>query len=118
MQKLENLTIWKESMQLVEKVYRLMNKMPQEEKFNLTSQIKRCSVSIPSNIAEGAGRNTAPDFSRFLALANGSSFELKTQLLLAEKMEFLKSEDLKEVFEKIEYIQKMNFNLQKKLETK
>ncbi len=118
MQKLENLNIWKESMQLVEKVYRLMNKMPQEEKFNLNSQIKRCSVSIPSNIAEGAGRNTAPDFNRFLALANGSSFELKTQLLLAEKMEFLKSEDLKEVFEKIEYIQKMNFNLQKKLETK
>lgn len=118
MQKLENLNIWKESMQLVEQVYRLMNKMPQEEKFNLSSQIKRCSVSIPSNIAEGAGRNTAPDFNRFLSLANGSSFELKTQLLLAEKMEFLKSEDLKEVFEKIEYIQKMNFNLQKKLETK
>jgi len=69
-------------MDLVEKVYRLTSKLPVDERFGLISQIKRCSVLIPSNIAEGAGRNSKKEFIHFLSIANGSSAELQTQLLL------------------------------------
>lgn len=63
-------------MQLVEEIYFLSKKLPDDEKFGLTTQIKRCSVSIPSNIAEGAGRNSNKEFAHFLSIANGSTTEL------------------------------------------
>lgn len=105
-------------MDLVVEVYELMDEMPDDEKFNLTSQIKRCAVSIPSNIAEGAGRNTNPDFNKFLAIANGSSYELKTQLLIAQRLKFLTEDNIGGTLDKLEQIQKMNFALQKRLTTK
>ncbi len=76
------LQIWKDSMILVKKVYNLTSKLPNEERFGLISQLNRCSISIPSNIAEGSGRTTEKEFSRFLEISMSSSYELETQLIL------------------------------------
>ena len=76
MNKYENLIVWKKAMDVVEEVYKLVKVLPDDEKFGLSSQIKRCSVSIPSNIAEGAGRNSKKEFKNFLSYANGSTTEV------------------------------------------
>jgi four helix bundle protein len=78
------LKIWKESLVLVKNVYLLTSKLPKDEKFGLVSQINRCAVSIPSNIAEGSGRTTEKKFLHFLNIAISSSYELETQLILIE----------------------------------
>ena len=78
MNKFEDLKIWQKSMKLAELVYDATRHFPSEEKFNLTSQMRRCSVSIPSNIAEGAGRNSKKEFAHFLSISNGSASELLT----------------------------------------
>lgn len=76
MHKVEELILWKKAIELAKSVYLLADELPDEEKFGLISQIKRCSVSIPSNIAEGAGRNSQKEFKHFLSIANGSTYEL------------------------------------------
>ena len=83
MHKVENLKIWKKAIELAKSIYLLAADLPSEEKYGLVSQIKRCSVSIPSNIAEGAGRNSQKEFKHFLSITNGSAYELQTQLILA-----------------------------------
>ena len=79
-----NLRIWQQSMELAEKVLLLAAKLPREEMFGLGSQIRRCAVSVPSNIAEGWGRNGSKEFLRFLNIAHGSLCELETQLELIQ----------------------------------
>lgn len=108
------LIVWQKSMDLVEKVYELTSLFPKEEKFGLISQIHRSAISIPSNISEGAGRNSNKDFRNFLGIANGSINELSTQLELANRIGYLKSNDLEEVFNLINEIQKINYTLIKK----
>lgn len=76
------LKIWKESINLVKQIYLLTSDLPKDEKFGLISQINRCSVSIPSNIAEGSGRTSDKEFLNFLNIAISSSYELETQLIL------------------------------------
>lgn len=115
MNKFENLHIWKKSMDLVEQVYLVSNYLPKEERFGLISQIKRCSISIPSNIAEGAGRNSKKEFIHFLSIANGSTSELKTQLLLSFRLNFLAKEKVDSLINLCNEIQKMNRSLQNKL---
>jgi len=110
----KELKIWQKSMDLVEKVYKITSNFPIEEKFGLISQIQRCAVSIPSNIAEGAGRNSNKEFRNFLGIANGSANELNTQLLLSIRIDYVKEEDLDEIFNLVTEIQKMNFTLIKK----
>ncbi len=78
-----DLKAWQKSMSLARDVYTLGNNLPSDEKFGLTSQIRRSAVSIPSNIAEGSKRRTKQDFMQFLKIASGSAAELETQLLLA-----------------------------------
>lgn len=102
-------------MSLTAEVYKLMVGMPAEEKYALTSQIKRCAISIPSNIAEGAGRNSNSDFAHFLDISNGSTNELETQLLLAERLGYLRKEALEPALNMIDHIQKMNYKLVKTL---
>ena len=80
------LIIWKDAMELVQEVYLTTMNLTQEEKFGLKSQMERCAISLPSNIAEGAGRDTDKDFLRFLNIAMSSSYELETQLLLAHRL--------------------------------
>ena len=98
-------------MDLVEKVYLITKAYPSEEKFGLISQIQRSAVSIPSNIAKGAGRNSNKEFRHFLSIANGSLNELLTQLLIATRIGYSNKNELEEVFNLINEIQKMNFSL-------
>ncbi|WP_246831067.1 four helix bundle protein [Nautilia sp. PV-1] len=88
-----NLIVWQKSMKLVKEIYKITMVFPDEEKFGLTSQIKRAAVSVPSNIAEGKGRGTNKDFIYFLYIALGSLYELQTQLELANELGFVKSID-------------------------
>ena len=81
--------IWQKGIQIVVLTYKLAKSFPQEELYALTSQIKRASVSIPSNIAEGYGRNTEKSFSHFIDISRGSLFELETQLLIAKELDFI-----------------------------
>lgn len=109
------LNIWKKGMQLVEEIYFLTKKLPDDEKFGLISQIKRCSVSIPSNIAEGAGRNSNKEFARFLSIANGSTTELETQLILIVNLKFVPESDINNTLALCNEIKNMNYALQNSL---
>ena len=86
-----NLKLWETSMNLAETVYRVTMDFPEEERFGLVVQLKRAAVSIPSNIAEGKGRNSDKEFKQFLYIARGSLFELRTQLELARRLGFVDS---------------------------
>ena len=103
----KNLKVWNLAMELVRDVYRSVNDFPQDEKYGLNSQIKRCVISIPSNIAEGSGRNTNKDFVKFLYISLGSSYELETQLILAHDFKFINQSAFATSMESIEEIQKM-----------
>jgi four helix bundle protein len=89
----QDLLAWQRGMALVEEVYRVTRRLPQEELYGLTSQMRRAAVAVPSNIAEGEGRNTQPDFLRFLGIAHGSIRELETQLLICRKLAYLTEEE-------------------------
>ncbi|MBF9255225.1 four helix bundle protein [Pontibacter sp. 172403-2] len=94
MHNFKELKIWQRSMELAKLVYKTTAQFPANEKYGLTSQINRSAVSIPSNIAEGAGRNSSKEFSQFLSIALGSAFELETQLYLAESFGFITNDTL------------------------
>ncbi|MGY5351412.1 four helix bundle protein [Wenyingzhuangia sp. IMCC45533] len=115
MNKYQDLKIWNKAMELVEKIYLLMKLLPDDEKFGLISQIKRCSVSIPSNIAEGAGRNSNKEFKHFLSIANGSTTELETQILLTIRLGLVNRDKTEEILILCREIRKMNYALQKSL---
>lgn len=117
MHNLKELNIWKKGINLAVKIYKATNKFPTEEKYGLTSQMRRSSVSVPSNIAEGAGRNTDKEFNHFLGISNGSSYELQTQVIIASKLDFFDKETSDSLLENIEEIQKMSRGLQNKLKS-
>lgn len=87
----KDLIVWQKSIELVKEIYLLTEDFPKEEIYGLTSQIRRCAVSIPSNIAEGKMRTTNKEFSHFLSIAYGSGAELETQLILAKLLNKTKS---------------------------
>lgn len=115
MHQFEKLKIWQKGMDIAEKVYTISAELPNEEKFNLIPQIKRCAVSIPSNIAEGSGRNSKKEFVQFLGIANGSSFELITQLMLLQRLNLIQEERIKQLIDDIVEVCNMNFALQRSL---
>jgi four helix bundle protein len=84
----KELLVWQKAIQLTVLVYKLSKAFPREEIYGMTSQIRRCAVSIPSNIAEGAGRLNTPEYQQFLGIARGSHFELQTQLTIARELGF------------------------------
>ena len=86
--------IWQEALVIVKEVYAFTSNLPKEEKYGITSQINRSAVSIPSNIAEGSGRTSNKEFIRFLEIAISSSYELETQLILAQDLFNLSTNDL------------------------
>jgi|TARA_B110000908_G_C9875042_1_gene280057 four helix bundle protein len=102
-----NLDVWVESRLLSVKIYNLTKNFPKEEQFGLTSQIRRCSISVPSNIAEGCGRNTPKDTIRFLYIARGSLYELETQLFLSSDLGFIKKSELDDVLEHVVVCKKL-----------
>lgn len=102
-------------MKLASLVYKTCEDFPSSEKFNLVSQVQRSAVSIPSNIAEGAGRNSEKEFLYFLSIAHGSLYELETQLLIAKDLKYLNQETTETLINKIHEIQKMSYSFQRKL---
>src|SRR5690554_5110249 len=116
MHKVEDLIVWKKSIQLAKEIYLLCAKIPTDEKFGIISQIKRCSVSIPSNIAEGAGRNSNNEFKHFLGIANGSCYELQTQLILIKELNLtINILEIDILIEKCIEIQKMIYSFKSKI---
>ena len=115
MHRFEELKIWQKAMEVTENCYRVSANFPTEEKYNLTSQVRRSAVSIPSNIAEGAGRNSNGEFKQFLGIANGSSYELLTQLYLSERLKLVSKETIKPIVNEIMDVCRMNYSLQKSL---
>lgn len=102
-------------MELVDDVYTFVNAFPNTEKYGLSFQITRSAVSIPSNIAEGASRNSEKDFARFLEIALGSAFELETQLIITGKRKHISEERLKETVKKLSSLQKRIYALRRKI---
>lgn len=89
MHNFKKLNIWVNAMSLVKDVYVLTSNFPKEEKFGLISQINRCSISVPSNIAEGSSRSSNKEFSHFIKIALGSLFELETQIILSSEFQMI-----------------------------
>ena len=113
-----DLTVWQLGMQLTEQVYRLTADFPKSEIYGLSSQMRRSAVSIPSNIAEGQGRDSTKEFLHFLAIAFGSICELETQLLLANRFNYLSDTDLEPVLAILTSTSKTTRSLQKALKLK
>lgn len=107
--------MWQKTISLTTDIYRATEKLPSIEKFGLISQINRCTVSIPSNIAEGAGRNSPKEFKQFLGIAIGSSFELETQLIISKNIGYISEEKLNNLMIQLAEIQSMLIGLRKSL---
>jgi four helix bundle protein len=99
-QSYRELIVWQKAMKLVQSIYSLTKDFPKEEVYALTSQIRRAAVSIPSNIAEGQGRDSTKEFLHHLSIAYGSLMEVETQILIAQSLEYLKSEETNLILEK------------------
>ena len=110
----KNLKIWKLGLEITNDVSDLLLSFPKHERFDLSSQISRCSVSMPSNIAEGSSR-TDKSFRHYLDISLGSSFELGTQLLVAKHRNYINEDNLKILEEKIEEFQRMTMGFQNSL---
>lgn len=104
-----DLDVWKLSIELVEDIYKATIHFPKEEIYGLTSQVRRAAVSVPSNIAEGAARQTNKEFIQFLYIALGSLSEVETQVFIALKLGFIQNID--KINEKIVHIKKMLLGL-------
>ena len=115
MHNFEKLKIWQKGMDIAVEVYEISLLLPVDEKFNLIHQIKKCAVSIPSNIAEGAGRNYNKEFIQFLGIANGSTFELITQLILAKRLNLIYQKQVQPIIDQLIEVSNMNFAFQKTL---
>jgi len=111
MHNFRTLNVWQKARVIFKDIYMLTKSFPKEELFGITSQMRRCSLSISSNIAEGCGRGTDKEFCRFLDIANGSAFELETQLILSNDILLISDNVLISLEKKIHEIQKMLIKL-------
>jgi len=113
-----DLEVWKRSIDLVEAIYRASSGFPAEEKFGLTSQIRRAAASVPANIAEGAARTGTREFLQFLSVASGSLAEVETFLILAARLGFLKAADLETLEARSSEIGRMLGGLKRSLQSR
>lgn len=113
-----DLLVWQKSMNLVTDIYQLTRNFPHAEMFGLTSQLRRASISIPSNIAEGYGRNTSKDYLRYLQIALGSLYEIQTQLEIASNLHFLEIFDFNKMISLRLEIERMLTSLIAKIRAK
>lgn len=111
------LVAWQKAMDLVVDVYRFSQQFPADERYNLTSQIRKSGVSIPSNIAEGHGRRTSKDFSHFLWIANGSLSELETQALVAERLNYTTAQATESLLVQTDEVRRITAGLRRSLNT-
>lgn len=103
----EKLEVWETSMDLVVDIYKETDTFPKEEKFGLTSQIRKAAVSVPANIAEGAARQSKKEFAHFLSNAQGSASELSTELLIARRLNYLGEENYVTMQKKLDSVGRM-----------
>ncbi|MBR6552665.1 MAG: four helix bundle protein [Clostridia bacterium] len=103
----KELTVWKKSMELVKEIYTITKRLPKEETYGLSDQMRRAAVSIPSNIAEGNGRKTDTEYARFLNIARGSECELETQLYICTMLNYLTENETEKAFSLLAEIGKM-----------
>lgn len=106
MRNFRELDVWVDARKLVKSVYLLSNQLPQSEKFGLISQINRCAVSIPANIAEGSAKDSQKDFIRFLGISLGSAFELETHIIISNDLGFISDKDVAIIIDQIQTLQK------------
>jgi four helix bundle protein len=106
------LRTWQKSLDLADFIYEVTSKFPSQERFGLCDQMRRCAVSIGSNIAEGAGRNSQKEFYHFLGISNGSASELQFQTELSYRRNYLSETERAQVMEHLDTIVRMNINLQ------
>jgi four helix bundle protein len=111
----QDLLVWQRSMNLVESVYRLTESFPSVEQWGLVSQMRRAAISVPSNIAEGYGRQATGEYRHHLSIARGSLLELETQILLSQRLKYLKPEDADSALKEIDEISRMLATLVAKL---
>ena len=116
MNNFKELKVWQKAIELSVLVYKATKSFPPDERFGLISQLNRCSSSISSNIAEGAGRNNPKEFRHFLGIAQGSCYEMESQLILSSKIGFLSNEKLTEFETIINEVNRMLHGLKKSLE--
>ena len=107
MKNYKELLVWQKAMQTAEETYRLVKLLPKEELYALSDQMRRAAVSIPSNIAEGQGRNSAKEFANFLSIAKGSTAELETQLMLCVRLNYLQQAQADQVLNLCDEVGKM-----------
>ena len=115
MRNFKELKIWQKGFDIAINAFKLTSSFPKEEKYGITSQITRAAVSIPSNIAEGSSRNSEKEYSRFVEISLGSSFELETQLLIAQATNFGDNEIRNQMLKDIDEEQKMIMSFMNKL---
>jgi len=101
------LNVWIEARKLVANIYEVTGNYPKEELFGLVNQLRRCAVSIPSNIGEGCGRNTKKDSLQFFYIARGSLYELETQIYLSYDLNYISKITLQELLDKLEVVRKL-----------
>jgi four helix bundle protein len=111
----KDLLVWQRSMDLVEAIYRITANLPASEQFGLTSQMRRSAVSIPSNVAEGYGRQATGEYRHHLSFSRGSLLELETQAMLCVRLKYLTEDELEPVLREIAEISKMFGSLISKL---
>ena len=105
----ENLEVWKKAIDFVVEVYTHTDKFPSDERFGLTSQLRRAAVSIPANIAEGAARATNKDKLRFLSISQGSTSEVETELVVSQRLGYITQEELTNLLQKTEELARMMY---------
>ncbi|QBX38802.1 four helix bundle protein [Brevundimonas sp. S30B] len=111
-----DLLVWQKAITWVERVYAITREWPPEEKYGLTSQVRRSAISVPSNVAEGCARRSSGDFVRFLSIARGSLAEAETQLIIAERLGYVEQAELASLLENADEISRMLAGLINKLE--
>jgi len=115
MKSFRDLIVWQKSVDFVTEIYSTTKEFPDEEKYGLSSQIRRASVSIPSNVAEGFGRKSDGDFARFLSIAIGSSYEVQTQIEIAQNIGFMSNETRIKLLDMLEEVERMLKSLKSKV---
>ena len=115
MHNFKDLRVWQKAIDLAVDVYKAMATLPIDERYGLISQMKRCSISISSNIAEGSGRGSELQFKHFLNISQGSAFELETQLIIANRLGLLNDALTTNLTERTTEIQKMIYSLERKI---
>jgi four helix bundle protein len=117
MHNFKNLKVWQKSVDLAVKIYQITAEFPVSEKFGMTSQMRRAGVSIPSNIAEGTAKSSSKSFSNSLEISLGESFELETQMIIAERVSLISNETAQQLEAAISEVQKMIIGFKAKLNT-